>query len=123
MLWVLCAQWSVHDNRYNFIQIVIALVSDIDEYIRAKLFDRYFDPFEDNNLRILFVLKGDIIAHIIKEFSIAIHNMQMDVDVSEAVVEKQWFSSIDTMMGREDFALKIVKSIYEKVFYPQIKVG
>ena len=101
----------------------VALVSAIDEYIRTKLFDRYFDPFEGNNWRVLLVLKGDIISHIIKEFSIAIHNMQMDVDVSEAVVEKQWFSSIDTMMGREDFALDIVKSIYEKTFYPSNKGG
>ncbi len=101
----------------------VALVSAIDEYIRTKLFNTEFDPFTGNNWRVLLVLKGDIISHIIKEFSVAIHNMQMDVDVSEAVVEKFWFSSVPTMMGREDFALDIVKSIYEKTFYPSNKGG
>ena len=101
----------------------VELVKAIDEYIRNRLFDQPFDPFNGNNWRVLLVLKGAIISHIIKEFSVAIHNMQMNIDVNQAVVEKRWFSEVDTVMGREDFALDIVKSIYEKTFYPSNKGG
>ena len=101
----------------------VELVKAIDEYIRNRLFDQPFDPFNGNNWRVLLVLKGAIISHIIKEFSVAIHNMQMNIDVTQAVVEKRWFSEVDTVMGREDFALDIVKSIYEKTFYPSNKGG
>lgn len=101
----------------------IVLVSALDEYIRTKLFNQPFDPFAENNWRILLVLKGDIISHIVNEFSKAIYHMQMDINTDDAVVEKKWFSQVASLTGREDFALDIVKSIYEQTFYPSNKGG
>ena len=101
----------------------IVLVSALDEYIRTKLFNQPFDPFVENNWRILLVLKGDIISHIVNEFSKAIYHMQMDINTDDAVVEKKWFSQVASLTGREDFALDIVKSIYEQTFYPSNKGG
>ncbi len=95
----------------------------LDEYIRTKLFNQPFDPFVENNWRILLVLKGDIISHIVNEFSKAIYHMQMDINTDDAVVEKKWFSQVASLTGREDFALDIVKSIYEQTFYPSNKGG
>lgn len=101
----------------------VKLVAALDTYIRTKLFDQDFDPFAENNWRVLLVLQGAVINHIVNEFSKAIYQMQMNIDVEDAVVEKHYFSEVETITGRENFALNIVKSIYTKTFFPSNKGG
>ena len=99
----------------------VELVKVIDDYIRTKLFNQPFDPYIDNNWRILMIAKAGIIEHIMKEVSQTIYNMQNNVSVTDAVVEKEYFSQVKTLKMRENFALPIVKSIYEKTQYPSNK--
>lgn len=99
------------------------LVRTIDKYIRTRLFDCPFDPMQGNNWRVMILSKANIVEHIMREFSRAVYEMQNNVDVTEAVVLKEWFSQIDKISMRENFALALVKTIYEKTAYPSNRGG
>ncbi|MBR1617768.1 hypothetical protein IJ670_06405 [bacterium] len=99
----------------------VALIQAIDEYIRTKLFNQPFNPYIDNNWRVLMIAKVGIIEHIMKEISQTIYNMQNNVSIIEAVVKKEYFSQVTTLKMRENFSLDIRKSIYEKTQYPSNK--
>lgn len=99
----------------------VELLRLIDEFIRFKLFNRTFDPMQDNNWKILMLVKTGIVEHVIKEVSRAIYEMQTNVNVSEAIVMKRYFSEVNELRMRENFALNIVKTIYEKLPYPSNK--
>lgn len=103
-------------NQQKIIQV-------IDLYIRTKLFSRSFNPFEDYNWKILLHNEGVATQHIVKEISKAIYYMQEQIDVTDAIVEKIYFSSISTLRIRESFSLKLEKTIYEKIGYPSNKGG
>lgn len=99
------------------------LVRTIDKYIRTRLFDCPFDPMQGNNWRVMILSKANIVEHIMREFSRAVYEMQNNVDVTEADVLKQWFSQVAKLPVRENFALDLVKTIYEKTAYPSNKGG
>ena len=99
------------------------LVRTIDKYIRTRLFDCPFDPMQGNNWRVMILSKANIVEHIMREFSRAVYEMQNNVDVTEADVLKQWFSQVAKLSVRENFALDLVKTIYEKTAYPSNKGG
>lgn len=99
------------------------IIRIMDVYIRTKLFRTTFNPFEGNDWKILLSKNAIVTQHIIKEMSIAIHQMQENVMTSEAVVEKLWFSSVPTLRIRESFSMELEKVIYEQVGYPSNKGG
>lgn len=99
----------------------VELVKVIDDYIRTKLFNQPFNPYEDENWRVLMIARVCIIEHIMKEISQIIYNMQNEVSVTDAVINKEYFSQVQTLKMRENFALDIRKSIYEKTQYPSNK--
>jgi type III restriction enzyme len=100
-----------------------ALVSAVDRFIRTKMFNQPFDPTEGNNWRVLIVSGAKIIDHVMMELSKAVYEMQNNIDISEAVVKKNYFSEVRTIVGRKNCALDIVKSIYTITFYPSNKGG
>ena len=93
----------------------------IDKYIRRRLFDREFNPFENNNWKILLVQNGVVTQHIIREMGKAIFEMQNNVEVSEAIIEKRFFSEINALRIREDYSLDVAKTIFDKLGYPSNK--
>ena len=97
------------------------IIRIMDVYIRTKLFGTTFNPFEENDWKILLSKNAIVTQHIIKEMSIAIHRMQENVMTSEAVVEKLWFSSVPTLRIRESFSMELEKVIYERMGYPSNK--
>ena len=99
----------------------VALVRVIDDFIRNRLFNQPFDPFADNNWRVLLLSKVKIVEHIIKEMSQVIYDMQNDVRTEDAVVIKKYFSDVDELKMRENFSLPVVKTIYERLPYPSNK--
>lgn len=99
------------------------LMRTIDKYIRTRLFEQDFDPMACNNWRVLMISKVGIVEHVMREFSSAVYQMQNNIDVTEAEVVKQWFSQVNTLKMRENFALDLVKTIYEKTSYPSNKGG
>ncbi|MBQ2983501.1 MAG: DEAD/DEAH box helicase family protein [Candidatus Gastranaerophilales bacterium] len=109
-------------SSYPAMQInQVALVEVIDKYIRTQLFGEKFDPSTENNWRVLLVAKVGILEHIMKEISKSIYDMQNSIEISEATVMKKYFSEVDKIKMRENFALDIQKSIYEKTAYPSNK--
>lgn len=66
-------------------------------------------------------MKVGIIEHIMKEISQTIYNMQNNVETLDATIKKEYFSQVQTLKMRENFALEIRKSIYEKTQYPSNK--
>lgn len=99
----------------------VALVKVIDDFIRTRLFNEPFDPFVDNNWKVLLLSKEGIAGHIVKETSQAIYDMQNNIHVEEAVVLKKYFSEVDKLKMRENFSLPIAKTIYERLPYPSNK--
>jgi type III restriction enzyme len=49
--------------------------------------------------------------------------MQQNIEVTEAVVMKNYFSSVPELRMRENYCLDIQKTIYEKQSYPSSKGG
>ncbi len=101
----------------------LEIVKAIDKYIRIKLFDKQFDPFVDNNWKILLLKNGIVTQHIIKEIGKLIMDMQNSTNVSEAIIEKRYFSEVSELRVRENYSLEITKSIYEKLPYPSNRGG
>ncbi len=99
----------------------VALIEVIDNYIRTKLFGEPFNPNESNNWRVLMIAKVGILEHIMKEVSQSVYDMQNNIEITEATVIKNYFSQISNLKMRENFALDITKSIYEKTAYPSNK--
>ena len=99
----------------------VALVKVIDGFIRTRLFKEPFDPFVDNNWKVLLISKGGITEHIVKETSGAIYEMQNNIHVEDAVVLEKRFSEIDELKMRENYSIPVAKSIYERLPYPSNK--
>lgn len=99
----------------------VALVRVIDEFIRTRLFNQPFDPFVDNNWRVLLLSKAGITEHIVKEVSQTIYDMQNNIKVEDAVVIKKYFSEVEELKMRENFSLPVAKAIYERLPYPSNK--
>lgn len=97
------------------------IVRIVDVYIRSRLFNQLFNPFNGNDWKILLSKNAIVTQHIIKVMSVAIHEMQENVMSNEAVVEKIWFSSVKTLRMRERFSLELQKVIYERLAYPSSK--
>lgn len=99
------------------------IIRILDIYIRTRLFNTSFNPFNENDWKILLSKNAIVTQHIINEMSIAIHRMQENVMTSEAVVEKLWFSSVPNLRIRESYSMELEKVIYERVGYPSNKGG
>lgn len=101
----------------------VAIVATIDRFIRTRLFGEPFDPFADNNWKILLLKNGIVTDHIVKEIGKVIFEMQQAVKPTEAKVGKRHFSEITELRMRENFSLPIAKTIYERLPYPSNKGG
>lgn len=111
-------------KNYPFLQVEkVKLTEVIDQYIRYGLFKTEFNPMVNENWKIMFLLKGEIIRHITKEISEMVYKAQQNTSVEDAVVHKQYFSQVDELKMREKFCLDLRKTIYEKQAYPSNKGG
>jgi type III restriction enzyme len=94
-----------------------------DEYIRIKLFGKEFDPILNNNWRILLLTQEKIIQHIVKNISQVIYDMQNNFSVLDAKIIKKYFSEINEIRIRDNYSIKVAKTIYEKIGFPSNKGG
>jgi len=108
---------------FNLQVFAAAIVSGIDTYIRTKLFDRPFDPFNGSDWKILLTKNGIVTQHIVQEAAKAIHKMQEAVQKDEAVVTHINFSTVSELRMRENYSLKLQKTIYERLSYPSNSGG
>lgn len=99
------------------------LLGLLDKYIRTKLFGKEFNPFVDESWRILMLKNANITSFITNEINRLIYTMQNSTSVSKPIVNKNYFSKVDSLNMRENFALPLQKTIYEKTSYPSNKGG
>ena len=99
----------------------LEIVKIIDKFIKTRLFQREFDPFSDNNWKILLLKNGIVTQHIVKEIGKIIFDMQNNIEVTDAKIEKKYFSETSELRMRENYSLEIVKTIYERLPYPSNK--
>ncbi len=95
----------------------------IDEYIRHKLFNAEFDPLTGNHWKILVTTEDKIVKHIIKNISQKVYELQSNKDITDAEVNKKYFSEISELKIRSSFSLDVAKCIYPKVKFPSNKGG
>ena len=111
-------------RSFPMIQVQHAeIVGLIDTYIKTRLFNTRFNPFLDDNWKILLMSKENIINHIVKEITQIIYQIQTNVNVKEAEVNKIYFSSISELRMRENYSVEVSKSIYERLAYPSNSGG
>ena len=94
------------------------LLSVIDNYIKNKLFGEPFNPFDDENWRILLLKIGGVSEHIIKEISKLVYESQQTTITNDAQIQKVYFSSVDELRVRENYSLELQKTIYKRTAYP-----
>ena len=66
---------------------------------------------------------ANITNFITNEINRLIYNMQNSTSISKPIVNKNYFSKVDSLNMRENFALNLQKTIYEKTSYPSNKGG
>lgn len=96
----------------------VELVQTMDWYIRTRLFGRAFDPFQDDNWKILLSQNAIVTKHIVKQMSVAINSIHENVMQEEAEVVQHWFSEVDVLRMRESYSVEVQKCIYERQGYP-----
>jgi type III restriction enzyme len=106
------------------LQVNEALLAEkLDRFVREGLFGQAFDPLEGENWRILLLSKTGVTEHLLKELSKIIYHAQTQVSVEEAVVEKEWFSQVDSLKMRENYSLIVRKTIYGRLSFPTHRGG
>jgi len=109
---------------FPLMQINTRLVAKLtDDYIRQKLFGTDFDPLKDNNWRVLLLTESKIVQHIVKNVAKTIYDLQNNVKVNEARVEKHYFSELEEIKVRDEYSVTVAKTIYPKIPYPANKGG
>lgn len=90
----------------------------IDTYIRTKLFNTPFDPFQNNNWKILLSVNGMVTSHIVEQFAKAIYKALQNTAPTQAEVETTAFSSVKEIRLRESASMPVRKAIYERQGWP-----
>ena len=99
------------------------LLGLLDRYIRTKLFNESFNPFEDEAWRVLMLKSANITSHITNNINRMIFNMQNNTIITKPIVQENHFSQVSSLNMRENFSLDLQKTIYEKTSYPSNKGG
>jgi type III restriction enzyme len=128
IIYLVANTWETNIGRRKEVYPVMAfnqvqLAGSIDKYIRKRLFKDIdeFDPLEDDNWQVLKL--EDVVRFIVKELSNLIFEMQQNTEISEAEVEKIWFSSVPRLKVRESFVIPVVKSIFDRLPFPSSQGG
>lgn len=106
---------SARRRNLPLIQINSAMVvAALDTYIRTRLFDRPFNPFNGSDWKILLAQNGVVTQHIVRELSMAIQRIQTNSEKFPAEAELTPFSSVATLRMREKHSVAVRKCIYKR---------
>jgi type III restriction enzyme len=105
-----------------FLQVNLPRLSGwVDDFIRRRLFNRDFDPFADENWRLLCL--DPIANHIIREFGRKLPELTETKTVLPSTVTQRRLSEVPKIAVRESFSIVAPKSIYERLPYPSRSGG
>lgn len=104
-------------GNFPFIQVQNPLIAHwVDSYINERLFEREYNPLENENWRVL--LLPDITQHIVSVFAVALIELEKNQPVASAEVYYQRLSQVDSIRVRENSYVEVHKCIYPKLPYP-----
>lgn len=93
-----------------------ALANAIDDYLRERLFDEAFEPFEDEQWRLL--LLQPVVDHVVKVFALAFRNAQQSVPTGVTEVRHRRLSEASSLTVRESASMEVSKCIYRRLGWP-----
>lgn len=97
------------------------LASALDEYIREHLFQESFEPFEDEQWRLL--LLQPVIDHIVKVFGLALVKAEDRNVNGETEVRHRRLSEVERLTMRESTSIEVAKCIYTRQGWPSRNGG
>jgi len=99
----------------------VKLAQAIDIYIRNYLFQKEFNPFDDENWRVL--LLTDVLNHIVSRTALAFSESFDKTFEEEAQIEYKNLSFVKSLTVSETSSIQTVKSIYERLPFPKRSGG
>lgn len=112
---------SPHLDRPYLQMNTAALATALDDYIRERLFGEAFEPFEDEDWRLL--LLQPVVDHIVKIFGLALVRAEEHTVTGNTEVRHRRLSEVTKLMVRESASLEVTKCIYERLPYPSRSGG
>lgn len=113
----LSARHFKKDKKYPVVQIKQAETAAlVDTYIRTRLFGQTFNPFAEEQWRMLFL--SNVTEHILREVSKAVTQLQETEVVGEPEVIQRKISEVESLRMRESLSFVTSKTIYERTGYP-----
>ncbi|ODV24779.1 MAG: restriction endonuclease subunit R [Rhodanobacter sp. SCN 68-63] len=107
---------SPHLDRPYLQMNTAALATALDDYIRERLFDERFEPFENEGWRLL--LLQPVLDHIVKIFGLALVRAEEHTVSGNIEVRHRRLSEVARLMVRESASLEVSKCIYTRLPYP-----
>ncbi len=92
------------------------LATALDDYVRERLFNETFEPFEDEGWRLL--LLQPVLDHIVKVFGLALVRAEEHTTTGATEVRHRLLSEVTKLMVRESASLEVSKCIYARLPYP-----
>jgi len=109
-------------SRFPFLQVNLPQLSAwVDEFIRRRLFARQFDPFEDENWRLLCL--DPVANHIIQTFGRKLPELAETETTAPPEIKQRRLSEVATIRVRESSSIVTPKCIYERLPYPSRNGG
>lgn len=94
------------------------IAESIDTYIRTRLFNQPFNPFNENDWKILLSKNNIVTEHIITQFGEEIYRAQQNTEKTLPDVTLTKFSCVKTLTMREKYSKEVSKCIYERQARP-----
>src|ERR1700722_3085114 len=106
-----------NQSQFPYLQVNKAQLAEwIDTYIRKTLFKTYFNPFHDENWRIL--LLDPVTEHINRTWAIQLLSIEETRILSEYEVVHRHLSEVQKINIRQLYCVPVHKCIYEYLRYP-----
>ncbi len=99
----------------------VVLATAIDDYIRSRLFGEDFEPFENENWRLLML--QPVVDHVVKVFALALVKAGDRNTSGESEVRHRHLSEVSRLPMRESASLEVEKCIYPRLPYPSRSGG
>lgn len=99
----------------------VKLAQAIDIYIRHYLFKSEFDPFSEENWRVL--LLTDVLSHIVRVASLAFSESFDKTFEEKAQIKYCRLSDVKALTVSQTSSIETVKSIYKRLPYPKRSGG
>jgi type III restriction enzyme len=109
-------------SKFPYLQVNQPQLSAwVDEFIRQRLFVREFDPFADENWRLLCL--DPVANHIIQTFGRKLPELAETETTAPPEIKQRRLSEVATIRVRESSSIVTPKCIYERLPYPSRNGG